>query len=88
MHFLTAQLNKTFFLKEIIDMKDTQKYTKYQEIWLFKANFRTEWVKYPLLREYNLLKQVSVQNVLYEKLWSVDPLYDKNLLIYTTFFEW
>ena len=28
-----------------------------------------------------MLKQVSVQNILYEKLWSLDPLYDKKLLI-------
>ena len=44
-------------------MKNTQKCTKYQEIWLFKANFRIEWVKSPLLSEYNLLKHVSVQKV-------------------------
>ena len=31
--------------KKIIDMKDTQKCTKYQEIILFKVNFRIEWVK-------------------------------------------
>ena len=54
---------------------------------LLKANFRIEctWVKSPLLHEQNLLKQVSVQNVLYEKLWSLDPLYGQKL--YTTFFE-
>ena len=28
-----------------------------------------------------MLKQVFVQNTLYEKLWSLDPLYDKKLLI-------
>ena len=47
MRFLTAQLNRTL-MKKIINMKDTQKCTKYQEILLFKANFRTEWVKSPL----------------------------------------
>ena len=31
MHFLTAQLNRTL-IKKIINMKDTQKCTKYQEI--------------------------------------------------------
>ena len=45
--FLTAQLNRTL-MKKIINMKDMQKCTKYQEILLFKANFRTEWVKSPL----------------------------------------
>ena len=28
--------------------EDTQKFTKYQEILLFKANLRIEWVKSPL----------------------------------------
>ena len=41
-------------------MKDTPKYTKYQEILLFKANFRIEWVKSALLREQHLLKHFSV----------------------------
>ena len=50
------------------------------------GNFRTEWFKSPLRSEYNLLKQVSVQNILYEKVWSLDPLYDKKK-IYTAFFE-
>ena len=31
MHFLTAQLNRTL-IKKIINMKDTQKCAKYQEI--------------------------------------------------------
>ena len=79
MRFLTAQLNRTL-IKNIINMNDTQKCTKYQEIWLFKSNFRTEWVKSPLYREWNLLEHVSIQNVLYEKLWRLDPLYIKNLL--------
>ena len=67
--------------KKIIDTKVTQKCTTYQEIRLLKANFRIEctWVKSPLLHEQNLLKQVSVQNVLYEKLWSLDPLYGQKL---------
>ena len=47
MRFLTAQLNRKL-MKKIINMKDTQKCTKYQEILLFKAYFRTEWVKSPL----------------------------------------
>ena len=47
MRCLTAQLNRTL-MKKIINMKDTQKCTKYQENLLFKANFRTEWVKSPL----------------------------------------
>ena len=47
MRFLTAQLNRTM-MKKIINMKNKQKCTKYQEILLFKANFRTEWVKSPL----------------------------------------
>ena len=47
MRFLTAQLNRTL-IKKIINMKNTQKCTKYQEILLFKANFRIEWVKSPL----------------------------------------
>ena len=49
MRFLIAQLNRTL-IKKIIDKKDTQKCTKYQEIWQFKANFRIdiEWVKSPL----------------------------------------
>ena len=47
MRFLTAQLNRTL-IKKIIDKKDTQKYTKYQKILLFKASFRIEWVKSPL----------------------------------------
>ena len=58
-------------------MKDTQKCTKYQEIWLFKANICIEWVKSPLESEYNLLKHVSVQKIFYEKSWSLDPLYVK-----------
>ena len=43
--FLPAQLNRTL-MKKIINIKCTQKCTKYQEIWLFKANFCTEWVKW------------------------------------------
>ena len=58
-------------------MKDTQKCTNYQEIWQFKANFRIEWVKSHLLSEYNLLKHVSIQNVLNENN-GLDPLYYKN----------
>ena len=34
-----------------------------------------------------MLKQVSVQNDLYEKLWSLDPPYDKNLLILCNIFR-
>ena len=86
MRFLTAQLKRTL-IKKIKDMKDTQKCTKYQEICLFKANFRIEWVKSSLYSEYNLLKHVSVQNVFYKKLWSLDPLYDKNLLILHNIFR-
>ena len=37
----------------------------------FQSSFRIEWVKIPLLREYNLLKHVSVQNM-FEKLWTLD----------------
>ena len=49
MRFLTARLNRTLIdIKKIIDMMDTQKCTKYQEIRLFKANFCIEWVKSPL----------------------------------------
>ena len=57
MRFLTAQLNRTLF-KKFINMKYTQKCIRYQESWLFKANFCFEWVKSPLESEYNLLKHV------------------------------
>ena len=53
----------------------------------FSGNFRTEWFKSPLRSEYNLLKPVSVQNILYEKLWSLDPFYDKNLLFLYNIFR-
>ena len=39
------------------------------------------------LHEQNLLKQASVQNVLYEKLWSLDPLYGKKLTYFIQHFS-
>ena len=57
MRFLTAQLNRTL-LKKNHKHEGYAKCTKYQESWLFKANFCTEWVKSPLESEYNLLKHV------------------------------
>ena len=83
MRFLTVQLNRTLIKKN--NRHDGLIHKNAQNI--FKANFRIEWVKSPLQSEYNLFKHVSVQNALYEKLSSLDPLYDKNLIILYNIFR-
>ena len=69
MRFLTAQLNRTLF-KKFINMKDTQKCIKYQESWLFKANFCTEWVKSPLKVNttcYNMSSTLTIPSLVTSK---------------------
>ena len=87
MRFLTAQLNRTL-IKNIIDMKDTQKCTNIRKFDFSKLIFVLSGSS--LHCKVNItcnLKHVSDQNALYEKLWSLDQLYDKNLLILHNIFR-